>query len=48
MIILVYSFFGMILVCILFRFFYSRWNFTTQWRSRARKADTNCRNGSRS
>jgi len=47
MIILVlYSFFGMILV-ILFSF-YSRWNFATQRRSCARQGDTNRRNGSRS
>jgi len=38
----------MILVFILFRFFYSRWNFTTQRRSRARHGDTNRRNDSRS
>jgi len=38
----------MILVFILFSFFCSRWNFTTQRRSRARQGDTNCQNGSRS
>jgi len=38
----------MILVFILFSFFYSRWNCTTQRRSRARQGDTNRRNGSRS
>jgi len=37
----------MILVFILFSFFYSWWNFTTQRRSRARQGDTNRRNGSR-
>jgi len=37
----------MILVFILFSF-YSRWNFTTQQRSRARQGDTNRQNGSRS
>ena len=37
-----------VLVFILFSFFYSRWNFTTQRRSRARQGDTNRRNGSRS
>jgi len=39
----------MILVYFYFiQFFYSRWNFTTKRRSRARQGVTNRRNGSRS
>jgi len=36
------------ILAFIFCFFYSRWNFTTQRRSRARQGDTNRRNGSRS